>query len=74
MVATAKGLLTPAEVARLFRVSARTVLAWSKAGRLGSVRTLGGHRRYREAEIQALFDAGPASSAKHVGNENTGWF
>jgi hypothetical protein len=36
----AEGLLTPGEVARLFRVSAKTVLRWSKAGRFGSVRTL----------------------------------
>jgi len=47
-------LLTPAEVASLFRVDPKTVTRWAKAGKLTSIRTLGGHRRYREAEVRAL--------------------
>lgn len=47
-------LLTPAEVASMFRVDPKTVTRWAKAGKLTSIRTLGGHRRYREAEIRAL--------------------
>ncbi|MGW0587418.1 BldC family transcriptional regulator [Streptosporangium sp. NPDC002607] len=47
-------LLTPAEVAQLFRVDPKTVTRWAKAGRLGSIRTLGGHRRYSEVEVRAL--------------------
>ena len=47
-------LLTPAEVASLFRVDPKTVTRWAKAGKLSSIRTLGGHRRYREAEVQGL--------------------
>ena len=47
-------LLTPAEVASLFRVELKTVTRWAKAGKLNSIRTLGGHRRYREAEVRAL--------------------
>ncbi|MGR6922662.1 BldC family transcriptional regulator [[Actinomadura] parvosata] len=47
-------LLTPAEVAILFRVDPRTVTRWAKAGRITSIRTLGGHRRYREAEVRAF--------------------
>jgi excisionase family DNA binding protein len=50
----AERLLTPAEVAVLFRVDPKTVTRWSKQGRLSSIRTLGGHRRYREAEVRAL--------------------
>ena len=50
----AERLLTPAEVAALFRVDPKTVTRWAKAGKLSSIRTLGGHRRYREAEIQRL--------------------
>lgn len=46
-------LLTPGEVAVLFRVDVKTVTKWAKAGKLTSVRTLGGHRRYREAEVRA---------------------
>jgi excisionase family DNA binding protein len=47
-------LLTPAEVASMFRVDPKTVTRWAKAGKLTSVRTLGGHRRYPEAEVRAL--------------------
>ncbi len=47
-------LLTPAEVAAMFRVDPKTVTRWAKAGKLGSIRTLGGHRRYRESEVRAL--------------------
>jgi excisionase family DNA binding protein len=38
-------LLTPSEVAGLFRVNPRTVTRWAKAGKLPSIRTLGGDRR-----------------------------
>ena len=47
-------LLTPAEVATLFRVDPKTVTRWAKAGKLTSIRTLGGHRRYKESEVKAL--------------------
>lgn len=47
-------LLTPGEVARLFRVDPKTVTRWASAGRIGSIRTPGGHRRYRESEVRAL--------------------
>ncbi|MGH4001051.1 MAG: BldC family transcriptional regulator [Pseudonocardiaceae bacterium] len=47
-------LLTPGEVAALFRVDPKTVTRWASAGRIGSIRTPGGHRRFREAEVRAL--------------------
>ena len=47
-------LLTPAEVAKMFRVDPKTVTRWAKAGKLTAIRTLGGHRRYRRSEVQAL--------------------
>ena len=47
-------LLTPSEVASLFRVDPKTVTRWAKAGKLTSIRTLGGHRRYKESEVKAL--------------------
>ena len=47
-------LLTPAEVAAMFRVDPKTVTRWAKAGKLSSIRTLGGHRRYRETEVREL--------------------
>ena len=38
-------LLTPSEVANLFRVDPKTVTRWAKAGKLTAIKTLGGHRR-----------------------------
>ena len=49
-----EGLLTPSEVAALFRVDPKTVTRWASAGKLTSLRTLGGHRRYREVEVRRL--------------------
>ena len=45
-------LLTPAEVAEMFRVDPKTVARWAKSGYLSSARTPGGHRRYSEAEVK----------------------
>lgn len=50
----ADNLLTPSQVAALFNVSPRTVAEWGRTGRLASVRTPGGHRRYRESGVRAL--------------------
>lgn len=47
-------LMTPAEVAQAFRVDPKTVSRWAVAGRLTSVRTPGGHRRYLRREVEAL--------------------
>ena len=47
-----EALLTPAEVAQLFRVSPKTVTRWARAGKLSAHRTLGGHRRFKEAEVR----------------------
>ena len=49
-------LLTPAEVAALFRVDPKTVTRWAKAGKLSSIRTLGGHRRYRAEEVKRFLE------------------
>jgi excisionase family DNA binding protein len=54
-------LLTPAEVAALFRVDPKTVTRWAKAGKLSSIRTLGGHRRYWEAEVRDLLERSAVS-------------
>jgi excisionase family DNA binding protein len=50
-------LLTPSEVASLFRVDPKTVTRWAKAGKLTAIRTLGGHRRYRQSEVLGLLKA-----------------
>ena len=49
-------LLTPAEVAALFRVSPKTVTRWADCGKITAVRTMGGHRRYRASEIAAWLE------------------
>jgi len=56
-------LLTPAEVAALFRVDPKTVTRWAQAGKIRAIRTLGGHRRYNEAEVRALLQPADAAQA-----------
>jgi excisionase family DNA binding protein len=46
--------LRTAEVADLLSVSPKTVSRWAKEGKLPFLKTLGGHRRYPEAEIREL--------------------
>ncbi len=52
----ADSLLTPAEVAALFRVNPKTVTRWARAGKITAIRTLGGHRRFRATEIRRCLD------------------
>ena len=59
----AEVLLTPGEVAALFRVDPKTVTRWAKAGKITSIRKLGGHRRYRESEVKELLLDQPKSSS-----------
>ena len=51
-------LLTAAEVARMFRVSASTVALWARKGKIRAVRTLGGRRRFYRSEIERAIEAG----------------
>jgi len=60
-------LLTPAEVATIFRVDPKTVTRWAKAGKLTSIRTLGGHRRYKESEVLAFMNENTVQ-ASHTDN------
>ena len=49
-------LLTPGEVAELFRVNPKTVTRWARSGKLSAVRTLGGHRRFRASEVRQFLE------------------
>ena len=49
-------LLTPSEVAVMFRVNPKTVTRWARAGKISAVRTLGGHRRFRASEIRRFLE------------------
>lgn len=46
--------LTPGEAARSLHVSAKTIDRWANGGRVPCVVTLGGHRRFRPEDIDAL--------------------
>jgi excisionase family DNA binding protein len=59
-------LLTPAEVASLFRVDPKTVTRWAKSGKLTSIRTLGGHRRYKQSEVRSLLKSIESSKAQNI--------
>lgn len=50
-------LLTPSEVAARFRVDPKTVTRWANAGKISSIRTLGGHRRFHASEVEDLLVA-----------------
>ena len=49
-------LLTPSEVAAMFRVNPKTVTRWARAGKISAIRTLGGHRRFRASEIRRCLE------------------
>jgi excisionase family DNA binding protein len=49
--------LTASQVAARLHVSPKTVTRWANEGRLEHRRTLGGHRRYDPALIDALVTA-----------------
>jgi len=62
MDGTSERLLTPGEVATLFRVDPKTVTRWAASGRISSIRTPGGHRRFREAEVRELLEGNNAAA------------
>lgn len=47
-----EALLTPSEVAAMFRVNPKTVTRWARSGKISAIRTLGGHRRFKASEIK----------------------
>jgi excisionase family DNA binding protein len=48
-----RDVLTPGEVAILFRVDPKTVTRWADTGKIESFRTPGHHRRFRKAVVAA---------------------
>jgi len=44
-------LLTPREVAHILGVNPKTVARWAEQGKLPALRTLGGRRRFRRADV-----------------------
>jgi excisionase family DNA binding protein len=64
-------LLTPGEVARLFRVDAKTVTRWARSGKLPFIKTLGGHRRYPEHEVRRLLHESRIERLPAPGNDQS---
>jgi excisionase family DNA binding protein len=46
--------ITTGEVAKILRVSPKTIARWAKEGKLPHLVTLGGHRRFPAEAIRAL--------------------
>jgi excisionase family DNA binding protein len=57
-ITNADQLLTRSEVAAIFGVTAKTVTRWASQGRVPTIRTLGGHRRYRATDIERVLAVG----------------
>lgn len=55
---TATILMTPNEVAFLFRVDPKTVTRWAVRGWLPSTKTPGGHRRFNRADVEQVLREG----------------
>lgn len=51
-------LMTPGEVAALFRVSPKTVSRWAASGRLPGMQTPGNHWRFNESTVHELLQQG----------------
>jgi len=49
-------LLTPAEVGAMLKVDPKTVTRWARTGKLRSIKTPGGHRRYSETEVLSFLE------------------
>lgn len=60
-------LLLRKEVARMLRVEPSTVSTWARSGRLVTVETLGGWRRYIGAEVRALVAGQDRETARKIG-------
>lgn len=52
----AEPLLTPAQASAILGVDPKTVSRYARNGEIGYFRTLGGHRRFKEADVLALRD------------------
>ncbi|MBF8187348.1 helix-turn-helix domain-containing protein [Nonomuraea sp. K274] len=57
---TADRMLSRKDVATMCGVDPITVTRWANAGKLTSLRTAGGHRRYKESEVRNLMAGSPA--------------
>lgn len=47
-------LISPAQAAKMLGVTVMTIRSWENQKKIKCVRTLGGHRRFKLAEIEKL--------------------
>lgn len=47
-------LLRPSEARTILGITDKTLIRWANAGRLPSVRTPGGQRRYRQSQVERV--------------------
>ena len=57
-------MMRPAEAAEALGVSLARLRRLAACGRLVTVRTLGGHRRYRETEVRSLLAGIPTQRSE----------
>jgi len=66
------GPMRPGPAAKLLGITTRTLADWSDAGIISAIVTPGGHRRYREADIEELLHPSatpkPPTRAQAAGN------
>jgi excisionase family DNA binding protein len=75
MTGSPKRLLSTADIARLLSIDVSTVKRWADSGKLHCCKTVGGHRRFRIEQAQALiadYDLGERSSPNSVTEPDMG--
>ena len=61
-----KDLLTPAEAAKLLHVAPTTIRLWAQKGKLASIVTPGGHRRFNLDDVKSLMKTSIAPAKKQL--------
>lgn len=56
-------MMLPKDAATLLGVNPKTVARWAREGKLRAYRTLGGHRRFRRDDVEALLQPEPNDAA-----------
>jgi excisionase family DNA binding protein len=62
-----KQFLSTADIARLMSIDVSTVKRWADSGKLQCYKTVGGHRRFRSDQVQALI--GQTATDSDIAND-----
>jgi excisionase family DNA binding protein len=62
-----KQFLSTADIARLMSIDVSTVKRWADSGKLQCYKTVGGHRRFRSDQAQALI--GQTATDSDIAND-----